>query len=407
MAVVALHGFSSGIPLALTAGTLQAWMVGEKVDLTVIGIYSLVGMPYALKFLWSPLMDHYVPPILGRRRGWILVCQIALMLAIVAMAFSKPAASPMVLALLAFLVAFISASQDIVVDAYRTEILAQEEFGAGAGVYMTGYRIAMIISGSISLMMASKMSWKAVYIVMALTILIGIVATLLAPEPAVPTKAPKSLSEAFVLPLVEYLKRKGALEMLTFVLIYKLDVVVAMAMTTPFLLQLGFTTFDVGAVNKGVGLFATIVGALAGGAMMSKIGLKRSLWAFGILQGVSGFAFMTLARLGHHYPMMVTSIIAANFCGGLGTAAFSAFMMSLCDKRFTATQFALITSLMAVSRVFVSAPTGWLAKNVGWETYFLISILIAIPGLLLLLRYDKWHKLKAEQNQASPAAEPA
>ena len=402
MAIVLFHGFSAGIPLALTLGTLQAWMATEKVDLTVIGIFSLVGLPYTLKFVWSPIMDRFVPPFLGRRRGWILLAQLALVATISAMAFCNPVKAPGVLAIIAVLVAFSSASQDIVIDAYRTEILDQKEYGAGAGVYIMGYRIGMLISGALALIIADHLPWRAVYLIMASTMFIGVVATLLAPEPNVEAKPPASLTEAVVHPFVEYFKRRGAFEMLIFIIIYNLDVVVATALTTPFMLELGFTKTDIGAVTKGFGLVATIVGTLAGGAAMTKFGIKKSLWMFGIFQGVSGFSFYMLAKLGHNYPMMVTAIAVENVCSGLGTAAFAAFIMSLCDKRFTATQYALLTSLMALSRVFVGAPTGYLAKNVGWEMYFIISIFIAVPGLLLLTRYNTWYKVDAKKEEANP-----
>ena len=388
-----LLGFSSGIPLGLTGGTLQAWMASDKVDLTVIGIFSLVGLPYTLKFLWAPLMDRFVPPFMGRRRGWILLSQLALIIAISGMAFSNPVSTPGMMAVMALIVAFFSSSQDIVVDAYRTEILHPEELGAGAGTYIMGYRIAMLVSGAIALILADHFSWQTVYLMMAGTMLVGVITCLFSPEAEVPVKSPKTLSEAVVLPFVEFFKRKGSFEILTFIILYKLDVVVASAMTTPFLLQMDFTKTDIGTVNKGFGLIATIIGTLVGGGMMSRLGMNASLWIFGLLQGFSGLSFALLAHLGHHYPMMITAIAVENFCSGMGTAAYSAFLMSLCDKRFTATQYALLTSLMAITRVVVGAPTGFLAKAYGWENYFLIATLLMIPGLLLLTRYKKWNQV--------------
>jgi PAT family beta-lactamase induction signal transducer AmpG len=387
---VLLLGFSSGIPLALTGSTLQAWMASEGVDLAVIGVFSLVGLPYAVKYLWAPVMDRFVPPFLGRRRGWMLVTQGALLLAVTAMAFSTPAAAPGVLAILSLLVAFFSASQDIVVDAWRTEVLAPEELGPGAGVHILGYRVAMLTSGAIALILADRMPWRLVYLLMAGSLAVGIAASLLAPEPEIAGKPPRTLKEAVVEPFLEFFARPGAAVILLFIVFYKLDVVMAMALTTPFLLELGFTKTDIGAVTKGLGMVATIVGTLAGGAVVARAGMKASLWIFGVLQSVSTLSFLALARLGHHYPMMVAAIGIENLCSGMGTAAYAAFLMSLCDKRFTATQYALLTSLMAVTRVVAGAPTGVLAKAYGWEAYFLVSALAAIPGLLLLLRYDKW-----------------
>jgi PAT family beta-lactamase induction signal transducer AmpG len=387
---VLLLGFSSGIPLALTGSTLQAWMASEGVDLAVIGVFSLVGLPYAVKYLWAPVMDRFIPPFLGRRRGWMLVTQAALVLAVTAMAFSEPKTAPGLLAVLSLLVAFFSASQDIVVDAWRTEVLAPEELGPGAGVHVLGYRVAMLTSGAVALILADRMPWRLVYLLMAGSLAVGIAASLLAPEPEIAGKPPRTLSEAVVEPFLEFFARPGAILILLFVVLYKLDVVMAVALTTPFLLELGFTKTDIGAVTKGLGMVATIAGTLAGGAVVARSGMKASLWIFGVLQSVSTLSFLVLARLGHHYPMMVAAIGIENLCSGMGTAAYAAFLMSLCDKRFTATQYALLTSLMAVTRVVAGAPTGVLAKAYGWETYFLVSALAAIPGLLLLLRYDRW-----------------
>jgi PAT family beta-lactamase induction signal transducer AmpG len=387
---VLLLGFSSGIPLALTGSTLQAWMATEKVDLAVIGVFSLVGLPYTIKYLWSPLMDRFVPPFLGRRRGWILLTQAALFLVIAAMAFSRPKAHPGVLAMLAFLVAFCSASQDIVVDAYRTEILFPEELGPGAGVHILGYRVAMLTSGAVALILADRMPWRLVYLLMAGSLAVGMAASLLAPEPEMPEKRPRSLKEAVIEPFLEFFARPGAAGILLFIVFYKLDVVMATALTTPFLLELGFSMTDIGAVTKGLGMASTIVGTLAGGALVARTGMKASLWVFGVLQSVSTLTFFALARLGHHYPMMVAAIGLENLCSGMATAAYAAFLMSLCDRRFTATQYALLTSLMAITRVLAGAPTGLLAKTYGWETYFIVCALAAIPGLMFLLRFDRW-----------------
>jgi PAT family beta-lactamase induction signal transducer AmpG len=387
---VLLLGFSSGIPLALTGTTLQAWMATEKIDLTIIGVFSLVGLPYSVKYLWAPVMDRFIPPFLGRRRGWMLVTQLGLVLAIAAMAFSDPAGATTLFAVLAFLVAFVSASQDIVVDAYRTEVLEPLELGPGAGVHIMGYRIAMLTSGAIALILADQLPWKTVYLLMAGSLLVGVVASILSPEPALKEKPPASLKEAVVEPFLEFLSRRGAVGILLFVILYKLDVVMATALTTPFMLELGFTKTDIGAVTKGLGMAATIVGTLAGGAVVARMGMKASLWIFGILQSVSTLAFLVLARLGHHYPAMVAAIGLENLCSGMGTAAYAAFLMSLCNKRFTATQYAILTSLMAITRVIVGAPTGYLAKTYGWEIYFLVSMVAAVPGLLLLLQYSRW-----------------
>jgi PAT family beta-lactamase induction signal transducer AmpG len=389
---VLLLGFSSGVPLALTGSTLQAWMQSEGVDLKVIGVFSLVGLPYAVKCLWAPVMDRFVPPFLGRRRGWMLVAQAALVLALAAMAFSDPRGGTAAVAVLAVLVAFCSASQDVVIDAYRTEVLDPGELGPGASASILGYRIGMLTSGALALLLADHLPWRSVYLLMAACLLVGVAASFLAPEPAVASRPPASLREAVADPFAEFLLRPGAAGLLAFLVFYKLDVVLANALATPFLLGLGFTKTDVGAVTKGVGMLATILGAFLGGLVVAKAGLKRSLWIFGVLQAAAGLSFAALAHLGRHYPMMVAAIGVENLCSGMGTAAYAAFLMSLCHRRFTATQYALLTSLMALTRVVVGAPTGYLAASLGWEGYFLLATLAGAPALLLLTGYDRWRR---------------
>jgi len=384
-------GFSSGLPLALTASTLQAWMTTEKVDLRIIGIFSLVGLPYTLKVLWAPVMDRFTLPWLGRRRGWIVLTQGLLAASILALSASSPASMPLVVALLAVLIAFFSASQDIVIDAYRADVLREKELGAGAATTVVGYRIALLTSGALALILSDHLSWHTVYSVMACLMFLCILFTLGAPEPTEQVVAPRSLHEAIWEPLVSYFRRSRAVEMLLFIMLYKLAEVIAGAMTTPFLLDIGFTRTDVGTVNKAFGLISTILGTLAGGSIIAWIGINRSLWIFAFLQAISNLSFTGLALLGKNYPAMVASIGIENICGGMGTAAFVAFMMSLCDKRFTATQYALLTSLMAVTRVLAGVPAGFLAHSLGWSTFFAVSILGAVPAILLLPRFAPWN----------------
>lgn len=390
MLICLLVGFSGGIPLGLTGGTLQAWMASEKVNLTLIGVFALVGLPYSLKFIWAPFMDRYIPPFLGRRRGWLLVTQIALASAIAAMGFSNPVLAPGMMAVFALCVSFSSASQDIVIDAYRTELLPDSEKGAGSAVYIMGYRLAMIVSGALALILSDHLPWSTIYLIMAGCIGVGAIASLFGPEPEFQQAAPKSLAIAVWGPFVEFFKRRGAVEILLFIVLYKFGDVLTGMMTTPFMIQVGFSKTDIGAVNKGLGVLATIIGALTGGALMARLGMRRSLWTFGIMQALSNLCFMVLAHMGHHYPTMVGAIVIENLCSGMGTAAFSAFLMSLCNTKFTATQYALLTSFMSLSRVFFSAGSGWLAQSLGWEHYFLVTSSFAIPGLLLLLRFDVW-----------------
>ncbi len=385
-------GFSSGLPLALTSSTLQAWMVTEHVDLSIIGIFSLVGLPYTLKMLWSPLMDRFAIPWLGRRRGWIILMQLLIAASILAMGSLSPAAMPWAVASMAFFLAFCSASQDIAIDAYRADVLEERELGAGAATTVVGYRLAMLASGALALILSDHLPWRQVYTIMAGLMLAGMAFTLMAPEPKEKVVPPKSLAAAVWEPLKSYFKRANAVEMLVFIVVFKLGDTIAAAMTTPFLLDLGFSRTDVGTVNKAFGLLSTIVGSLAGGVVLSRVGMARSLWVFAFLQAVSNLAFMWLAIVGKSYHTMVAAVAIENICGGMGTAGFIAFMMSLCDKRFTATQYALLSSLMALTRVLVGAPTGFMAEHLGWAMYFLTSLLGAVPGLVLLHRFAPWRQ---------------
>jgi len=390
MLVSGVMGFSCGLPLLLTISVLQAWMKEEGVDLTVIGLMALVGLPYTLKFLWSPLLDRFTPPFLGRRRGWLLVAQLALMAAIAGLGLTNPSKSPWLVALAAFFVTFFSASQDIVVDAYRREDLADEELGLGSSLYVNGYRVGMLLASGGGLILADHIPFRLVYLLMAACLSVGVVTTLLTPEPPSPQGAPRSLREAVIEPFVEYFSRRGALWMLAFVLCYKLGDQMASAMTTPFYLDIGFTKTQIGAVVKLFGFWATIVGSLAGGLMMLRLGINRSLWIFGGLQALSTAGFAVLAHLGPSLAGLAAVIAFENLSAGMGTSAYVAFMASLTNKRFTATQYALLSSLMGVPRVLASAPTGWLAKGLGWPAFFIACALIALPGLLLLLKFAPW-----------------
>ncbi len=383
--VITVLGFASGLPLALTGGTLQAWMAVEGVDLRTIGIFTLVGLPYTVKFLWAPLMDRYALPFLGRRRGWILAAQLVLLILIVAMGLSSPKNAPWLVALLALLIAFTSASQDIVVDAYRTDLLREKERGLGAAVFVTGYRMAMLVSGALALILSESLGWRLTYTLMAVLMISGAMATFWGPEPEEVSAPPQSLSEAVSGPLKEFFSRPSAWAFLVLIILYKIGDAFAGSLTTAFLIRgPGFSVGEVGAINKGLGLIATIVGALFGGVLMARMGLYRSLMAFGVLQAVSNLSFMGLAYVGKVYSMMVLAVAFENLSGGMGTAAFVAFLMALCDNRFTATQFALFSALASLGRVFVGPPSGFLAHEVGWTVFFFITFLAALPGLALL-----------------------
>ncbi len=390
MLVTLLMGFSCGLPLLLTITVLQAWMKEQGVDLTVIGMMALVGLPYTLKFLWAPFLDRFTLPFLGRRRGWLLIAQVALLLAIAGLGLTQPKENPWILAFAAFLVTFFSASQDIVVDAYRREDLPDEELGLGSSLYVNGYRVGMLLASGGGLILADYIPFSMVYLIMASCMLPGILTTIFAHEPELTAGTPKTMKEAVFDPLVEYFSRHGALYILAFILLYKIGDTMASAMTIPFYLDIGFSKTEIGAVVKLFGFWATIAGSLIGGTIMLRLGIKRSLWYFGFLQAVSTAGFALLARIGHNIPALSAVIAFENLSSGMGTAAYIAFMASITNKRFTATQYALLSSLMGVPRVLASAPTGFLAKNIGWEAFFIVCTLIAIPGMILLLKFARW-----------------
>ena len=385
MLVALLMGFASGLPLLLTGSVLQAWLKDSGVDLASIGLFALVGLPYTLKFLWSPLFDRYAPPLFGRRRGWLLVTQLALAGALFALSFAHPAADSLLwISAAALLVAFFSASQDIVVDAYRRESLTDNELGLGSALYVNGYRVGMLLAGGGGLILADLIGFAAMYRLMAVFMVACIAVTLLAPEPPLPEGRPKTLMEAVVLPFRDYFMRDGAWLALAFILLYKLGDTMAAAMTTPFYLDLGYSKTEIGTVVKLFGFWATIIGGTLGGIWILRIGMNRALWLFGLGQMLSTLGFVVLAGLQPSIAALATVVAVENLTAGLGTAAFVGFMAALTDRRFTATQYALLSSLVGVPRVFASAPTGWLAEWLGWASFFLMCALIAIPGLLLL-----------------------
>ena len=395
MAVLLFLGFSSGLPFYLTSKTLQGWMTTAKVDLATIGFFSLVTLPYSLKFVWAPLMDRYVPPFLGRRRGWVLITQVLLLLAIAAMSLHDPQTGLKMLAINAIAIAFFSASQDISLDAYRTDVLETREMGAGAAVFVMGYRIAMITTGALAFFLADRIAWPTVYVVLSLLLIIGIVTTFIAPEPVLSDAPPRTLAEAVVLPFADFFQRAGvlrALLVLLFIVLYKYSDSLAGSMTTPFLLQAGFSQSEVGAVFLGVGVIATIAGVVVAGATIGKFGINRSLWLFVIFQGLSNLTYYGLSLAGKNHGFMVAAVITENFGLGLVTGAMTAYLMSMCNKRFTATQFALLSSLMAASRDILVAPAGKIAESAGWPSFFLITVAMAIPPLVLLPFIAPWSR---------------
>lgn len=382
-------GIASGLPLALSSGTFQAWATVSDVSLQQIGFLTLAGMAYAFKFLWAPLVDRYVPPFMGRRRGWMALTQLGLAFVLVLMGFLNPAEHLIWLALLATLLAFLSATQDIAFDAYSTELLKKEERAAGAAIRTLGYRVGMIMSGGLALVIASNwLGWGGMYVMMGLMMAGAAVISFLAPESDY-NEPPRSLEDAFFLPFKEFFSRPEAWALLLLIVLYKLGDAFAGALSTTFLIRgAEFDPATIGYVNKILGVVATIVGALIGGSLMSQWGTYRALMVFGILQAVSNFGYFVVAQFPGNVHIMVVAIGFENICGGLGTAAFVALVMGLCDVRYTATQFALLTALASVGRIFLAGPlTPPLVEQFGWSGFYLLTVLIALPGLVLLRVY--------------------
>ena len=392
MAAILILGFASGLPLWLTARTLQAWMTVEGVDLTTIGLFALVTLPYSLKFLWAPVLDRYVPPFLGRRRGWLVVTQVMLLITIGAMGLIDPQTSLKLLALNAVLIAFFSASQDIVYDAYKIDVLEERELGAGAAIGVLGYRIALLVTGSLAFVLADRMSWQMVYMLMSLLMLIGIAASIWAPEPLV-TGKPQTMREAVVLPFRDFFHRMGGgwfVVIMGFTILYQLSDRLGQNMVTPFLLAVGFSQTEIGAIQGGIGLVSTIVGVIAGGAIIARIGVNRALWAFLLLQIASNLAYYWIALAGPDRGILTIAIIIENLSGGMVTAVFVAYLMSLCSRQFSATQFALLSSVMAAARDVLVTPAGAIAESTGWPTFFIITVAAGIPAAILLPIVAPW-----------------
>ena len=380
-------GFASGLPLALTGGTLQAWATIEQVSLQEIGFLTLVGTAYTLKFLWAPLVDRYAPPWLGRRRGWMVLMQVLLALGLLAMGSLSPGKSLWLLAFVAVFVAFCSATQDIAFDAYRSDVLRKDERGAGAALSVLGYRLAMLVSGGLALILADQwLGWGLTYLLMGALMLLVALASFWAPEPEVAAQTPRSLKQAVLEPFREFFGRPEAVTVLVLIVLYKLGDAFAGALSTTFLIRAaGYTATEVGTVNKLFGLAATIVGALAGGALMARLGLYRSLMLFGVLQAVSNLGFWVISVGPHNVWLMAAGVGIENLCGGMGPAAFVALLMGLCNQQFSATQFALLSALSAVGRTYLAGPlTPQMVQVAGWPVFFLLTVLIALPALWLL-----------------------
>ncbi len=393
MFICILTGFSSGLPLYILISLLPAWLRSENVDLKVIGLFALIQLPFTWKFLWAPLFDRYIPP-LGRRRGWLFIWQTALILTIPGFGVFHPTLDLWTIAYLATLVAFFSASQDIVMDAYRRELLLDNELGLGNAIHVNAYKIAGLIPGSLSLILADHMPWDSVFIITALFMIPGITMTLFVSEPILKNGTPKTLKAAVVEPFQEFISRNGiksAVTVLAFIFFYKLGDSMATALATPFYLDMGFSKTEIGLVAKNAGLWPSVAGGLLGGVWMIKLGINRALWLFGVVQMCAILGFAWLATVGHSLPLLAIVIGIEALGVGLGTAAFVAFIAHTTHPNYTATQFALFTSLAAVPRTFANAATGYLVDSLGWMTFFLLCFFMAIPGMLLLLKVAPWN----------------
>ena len=391
--LILVLGFSAGLPLGLTGTTLQAWYAVEGISIVTIGMLALVGQPYVYKFLWAPFLDRFVLPFgKGRRRGWMLFTQVMLIALLAIMSQLTPKEMPGLLALVALLVATLSATQDIAVDAYRTEILAPEDRGIGAAMFVAGYRIAMLVSAGFAMVMANFYGFEFSYLAMSALMLVGVAATLLSKEAPMVNSASKenarpiSLKSAFIDPLKEFFSREKAIGLIALIILYKLGDAFAGTLTTTFLLrEVGFDLLDVGATNKTMGLIGSLSGAFVGGVALARMGLFKALLSFGVLQAISNLGFYILCFTGPDYSVMVSTVLVENFCGGMGTAAYLTLIMSLCDKRYTATQFALLSALSAIGRVFIGPLAGLVVQKFGWADFFMASVIFSFPGLILLL----------------------
>ena len=403
MLIVFAMGIASGLPLLLVGSTLKAWCTEAGLSLTTIGFFGAISVAYSLKFFMAPLFDFLIPPFLGRRRGWLFITQAGVVLSLAALSMFEPRLSTAMFAATAFSIAIFAAAQDIIIDAYRIEILHPSEFGLGNSLYIMGYRLAMAFAGYYALYLADFHPWPTVYLIMAASMATSLLTTLLGPEPQVEV-TPKTWKEACIDPLLEFIRRPGVIWVLGFITLYKIGDVYASEMSMPFFLRIGFDKADIGAIAKIGGLLATIIGGFAGGIILMKIGMKKSLWLFGILQGISTMTLAVLAQVGPSIPVLWGVISFENLASGMGTAAYATYMASLVNKKYTATQYALLTSFMGLSRVFAT-PSGFLAEHLGWRTFFIMSGLGAIPGLLILLKLGNGMHLEDEAALPPPEAE--
>lgn len=395
MLICVFTGFTSGLPLYVLIQLIPGWLRVEGVGLAEIGFFALIGFPYTWKFLWSPFMDRFTLPFLGHRRGWMLVTQLALFLSIAAMGFVKPDLSIWTVAYLAAGIAFFSASQDIVLDAYRRELLPDVELGLGNSIHVQAYRLSGLVPGSLALILADHLPWHTVFMVVALFMAVGLIMTLVIREAIADPSPPRTMREAIIEPFKEFVQRKGpraAALMLAFLFLYKLGDNMATALQTPFYIDVGFSLSQIGSIAKFASLFSAIIGGLVGGVMMIKLGINRALWIFGAVQIVSILGFALLSVVGAN-PWMLGVTVSLEYLGvGLGTAAFIAYIAKNTDPVFAATQFALFTALTSVPRTLANAVTGVIVEQTGWTIFFFLCTVLAIPGMLLLFKVAPWNE---------------
>ena len=401
MLICVLTGFSSGLPLYLLLNLLPAWLKTEGLSLKAIGAFAMIQFPYTWKFIWSPFLDRYALPLLGRRRGWMGATQLLLLGTIAWLGTLSPTVDLGLVIGLTALIAFLSATQDIVLDAYRRELLPEIELGIGNAIHVNAYKLAGLVPGSLSLVLADHLPWEQVFLVTALFMAPGLVMTLMVSEPVTAAGAPRTLRDAVVEPFREFFGRHGvrsALVVLAFIFLYKLGDSLCTALATPFYLDMGFSKTEIGLIAKNAGLWPSVIGGLLGGLWMVKLGINRALWVFGVVQWVAIYGFAWLAWLGPAESDSARLGVLAVVIGlealgvGLGTTAFVAYMARTTHPAYTATQLALFTSLMAMPRTFINASAGWLVEAMGWYNFFLLCGVLAVPGMLLLFRVAPWHE---------------
>jgi PAT family beta-lactamase induction signal transducer AmpG len=395
MLTILFLGLASGIPLGIVLTVLQAWMTKSGIDLKTVGLAVLVQMPYTWKFVWSPLMDRFVPlPFLGRRRGWMLISQVLMIVSIVAMGQFDPAHAILIILALATVISFAGASHDIVIDAYRRDVLEESELGFGSALavnsYLIGFRYIGVVLG---LFLGDVLPWSQVFMILASFVLIGVVGTFLAPEPRSAIHVPKNLKEAVFVPFLDYLKRPGAIEILLFILLYKLGDNLASALLTPFYIKVGFTLTQISVYYKVISFWGTFTGGLLGGALLTRYSIRTCLVAFGVFQGVTPLAFSILVATGPNVLALAFVVAVETLSLGMGQSALAAFMLRLCNRKFSATQYALLTSFMGIPRTIIPASAGFIVASLGWVHFYVLCVCLAIPGLLLVyFRAGTWEE---------------